>query len=92
LLPLLGAKKLDGVTNEDVVEWDIIDRMPCTIRLLPVLKPSARFHDFDDYGTTVRLTEALRRSRHLRGRRVLCNGDGAPFTPKIATLSVRIWR
>jgi len=31
------------------VAWDIIDRMPCTIRLLPIPKPSAQFHDFDAY-------------------------------------------
>lgn len=31
------------------VEWDVIDRMPCTIRLLPIAKGSASFHDFDDY-------------------------------------------
>ena len=31
------------------VEWNVIDRMPCAIRLLPVPKPSASFHDFDDY-------------------------------------------
>ena len=31
------------------VEWQIIDRVPCTIRLLKVSKPSAAFHDFDTY-------------------------------------------
>jgi len=31
------------------VEWDVIDRMPCTIRLLPIPKPSAGFYDFDEY-------------------------------------------
>ena len=31
------------------VEWDIIEQMPCTIRLLPVPKSSAAFHDFDDF-------------------------------------------
>ena len=31
------------------VEWQIIDRVPCTIRLLKVSKPSAAFHDFDAY-------------------------------------------
>jgi integrase len=78
LVPLLGAKKLDAISNEAVqrlksalrdrsakttnnvltvlnrllktaVEWDVIDRMPCTIRLLPIAKGSASFHDFDDY-------------------------------------------
>ena len=31
------------------VEWDVIDRVPCIIRLLNVPKPSAAFHDFDTY-------------------------------------------
>ena len=31
------------------VEWGALDRMPCTIRLLPFPKSSASFHDFGDY-------------------------------------------
>jgi integrase len=78
LVPLLGTRRLDAITNEVVqglkhaltgrapktvnnvltvlnkllktaVEWDAIDRMPCSIRLLPLPKASASFHDFDDY-------------------------------------------
>jgi integrase len=78
LVPLLGTKKLDAITNEAVqrlkhalsgrsaktvnnvlavlnrllnaaVEWDVIERLPCTIRLLPIPKGSAGFYDFDDY-------------------------------------------
>ncbi len=84
LVSLLGAKRLDAITNEDVqrlkralsakapktvnnvlsvlstllkaaVEWQVIDRLPCTIRLVKVTKPSAVFHDFDAYE---RLVEA----------------------------------
>ena len=86
LAPLLGAKRLDAITNEDVqrlkralsarapktvnsvlsvlstllkaaVEWQVIERVPCTIRLLKVPKPSAMFHNFDAYE---RLVEAAR--------------------------------
>lgn len=86
ILPLLGRKRLDAITNEDVqrlkkamekkavktvnnaltvlsvllkkaVEWDVIDRMPCTIRLLKTARPSPGFHDFDEYE---RLLEAAR--------------------------------
>jgi integrase len=139
------------------VEWDVIDRMPCTIRLLPVPKPSARFHDFADYERlvtagrelcecsevivllggeaglrcgeiaalewrdvdlskrqlcvqrsdwrghvtttkggrlryvpmTTRLTEALRRVRHLKGPRVLCDRESGAFTPKMVSDHVR---
>ncbi len=31
------------------VEWKVIERVPCTIRLLKVPKPSAAFHDFETY-------------------------------------------
>ena len=186
LKPLLGSKRLDAITTEQVqrlkkhlaarkpktvnnvltvlnmllkkaVEWDVIDRMPCTIRLLPVPKPSARFHDFADYEhlvtasrelgelsevivllggeaglrcgeiaalewrdvdlgkrqlcvqrsdwhghvtttkggrlryvpMTTRLTDALRRVRHLKGPRVLCDHDGSVFTPKMVSDHVR---
>jgi integrase len=78
LIPLLGAKRLDAITNEDVqrvkshlkakapktvnnvltvlgvtlkksVEWGVIERMPCTIRLVPAPKPSVRFYDFGEF-------------------------------------------
>ena len=32
--------------------------MPCTIRLLPIPKPSARFHDFDEYERLVEAAKA----------------------------------
>src|ERR1700675_4144301 len=73
LVPLLGTKRLDAITSEDVqrlkhhlhdrapktvnnvltvlnmllkkaVEWDVIDRIPCALRLLPIPKPSGRRH------------------------------------------------
>jgi integrase len=78
LLPLLGSRRLDQITTEQVqrlklhlgsrsrktvnnvvsvlnialkkaVEWNVIERMPCAIHLLPVQKPSARFHDFEEF-------------------------------------------
>jgi len=44
-------------------EWDVIERMPCLIRLLPIPRPSAAFYDFEE----------------LRAQRVLCDevGDDA---------------
>jgi integrase len=38
-----------GVMLKKAVEWGVIERVPCVIRLLPIPKPSASFHDFDDY-------------------------------------------
>jgi integrase len=39
------------------VEWEVIDQMPCAIKLLPVPKGSTSFYDFDEYE---RLAEAAR--------------------------------
>ena len=44
-----------SVLFKTAVEWGVLDRMPCTIRLVKVSKPSAAFHDFDVYE---RLVEA----------------------------------
>lgn len=86
LVPLLGMKKLDAITNEAVqrlkhslmekapktvnntltvlnrllrvaVEWNVIEQMPCSIRLLRLSKAEASFHDFHDFE---RLVEAAR--------------------------------
>jgi integrase len=54
------------------VEWGDIERMPCAIRLLPVPKPSARFHDFDDYE---RLVEAAQSTDALAHLIVLLGGE-----------------
>src|SRR5262249_35433043 len=78
LVPHLGSKRLDAITNEAVqrlkhqlqcksaktwnnvltvlnvmlkkaVEWEVIERMPCRIRLLAIAKPSVGFHDFEEF-------------------------------------------
>ena len=49
-----------SVLLKKAIEWDVIDRMPCTIRLLRGSKPEPRFHDFDQYE---RLVEVAARSR-----------------------------
>ena len=101
LVPLLGTKRLDAITNEDVqrikghltgkapktvnnvltvlntmlkkaVEWEVIERMPCTVRLLRAVKPSAQFHDFDDYE---RLVEAAMSSDPQAHLVVLLGGE-----------------
>jgi integrase len=46
-----------NVLLRKAVEWSVTDRMPCSIRLLPVPKPSASFHDFEEYE---RLVESAR--------------------------------
>lgn len=46
-----------SVLLKKAVEWEVIEQMPCSVKLLPVLKGSAAFHDFDEYE---RLVEAAR--------------------------------
>jgi len=101
LVPVLGTKKLDAITSEEVqrlkhqlrgkapktvnnvltvlnvmlkkaVEWGAIDRMPCTLRLLPIPRPSASFHDFDEYE---RLVEAARDTDPRANLIVLFGGE-----------------
>ena len=88
LVPLLGAKKLDAITNEQVqqlkrglrskapktvnnilpvlnvmlkraVEWEVIPRMPCVIRVLPAPKGSTKFYDFAEFERLVITAKAL---------------------------------
>ena len=47
------------------VEWDVIEQMPCTIRLLPVPKPSVGFYDFDEYERLVEAAKNLGSDAHL---------------------------
>jgi hypothetical protein len=39
------------------VEWGVIDQVPCTIKVLAVVRREASFHDFDGYE---RLVDAAR--------------------------------
>ena len=101
LIPLLGSKRLDAITNEDVqrlkgelkdkapktvnnvlavlgvllkkaVEWGVLERLPCSIRLLPVAAGSARFHDFEEYE---RLIKAARETDQQALLIVLLGGE-----------------
>ena len=46
-----------SVLLKTAVEWELIKQLPCAIRLLPVERQDAAFHDFDAYE---RLLEAAR--------------------------------
>jgi integrase len=61
-----------SVLLKKAVEWNVIDRMPCTVRLLPVPKSSASFHDFGQYE---RLVDTARRLSRLTELIVLLGGD-----------------
>jgi integrase len=55
------------------VEWGVIDRMPCAIRLMPVPNTSASFHDFADYE---RLLDAAKEHGWRAELIVLLGGEG----------------
>lgn len=94
LVPMLGHKRLDTISNEDVqrlkrrmdtkaaktvnnalavlsvllkkaVEWGVIERMPCTIRLLRAPTTAATFHDFDQYERLVDVARVLDQETRL---------------------------
>jgi len=54
------------------VEWEVIDRAPCTIKLLRVPPGDADFHDFDEYERLVEAAIAVDANTHLV---VLLGGD-----------------
>jgi integrase len=82
LIPALGDKKLDAITNSDVqqlkhalrdrapktvnniltvlsvllkkaVEWDVVERLSCSIRLLKVTRTAMGFWDFEEYARLI---------------------------------------
>ena len=54
------------------VDWEVIDQMPCRIRLLRVSEPVARFYEYDPFG---RLVEAARKLDRRYEVMVLLAGD-----------------
>jgi hypothetical protein len=54
------------------VEWEVIDRMPCTIRLLKTTPGSIDFYDFEEYERLVAAAAALDPRAHLL---ILLGGD-----------------
>ena len=48
-----------SVLLKKAVEWDVIERMPCTVKLLPVTKASQPFHDFDEYERLVEVARSI---------------------------------
>ena len=62
-----GQQHPDGAQRaaEEGVDWDVIDRMPCAVTLLPVPKTSMSFYDFDAYERLVLAASALDATAHL---------------------------
>jgi integrase len=61
-----------NVLLKKAVEWDVVDRMPCAIRLLRISHRSAGFYDFDEYERLVAAAKPLNSSTHVI---VLLGGD-----------------
>src|SRR5512136_821764 len=48
-----------NVMLKKAVEWDVIERMPCTIKLLPVPKCSTKFYDYDEFERLIAAARAM---------------------------------
>ena len=64
-LELKSPKTVNNVLNalsvllKRAVEWEVIERMPCTVKLLRVQHGTAAFHDFDAYERLVEVARSI---------------------------------
>ena len=54
-----------NVMLKKAVEWTVIERMPCAVKLLPVPKPSTGFYDFEDFERLVDAAQQVGPNAHL---------------------------
>jgi integrase len=54
-----------SVILKRAVEWEVIERMPCAVKLLPAPKGSTRFYDFGEYERIVEASGNLDPRTHL---------------------------
>ena len=54
-----------SILLKKAVEWDVIERMPCRIKLLPIEKGAAAFHDFEEYERLVDVARAIDQRTYL---------------------------
>jgi integrase len=54
-----------SVLLKKAVEWEVIERVPCSVKLLPIAKGSTTFYDFDDYERLVEAARVLDPRTHL---------------------------
>ena len=48
-----------NVMLKQAVEWGVLDKMPCSIRLVRVPRSDAAFHDFDDYERLLKAAQTI---------------------------------
>ena len=61
-----------SIMLKKAVEWEVIERMPCSVKLLPATKGKTKFFDFDEYERLVEAARLLDSRTHLI---VLLGGD-----------------
>src|SRR3954463_6633199 len=61
-----------NVLLKKAVEWEVIERVPCVVTLLPVPKTSMAFYDFDEYARLVTAAQGVDATAQLL---VLLGGD-----------------
>lgn len=54
-----------NVLLKKAVEWEVLDHVPCAIKLLPVPKGSMAFYDFDEYEQLVAAAKAMDQVAYL---------------------------
>lgn len=87
--PRLGVGAQDSILTvlnvllKKAAEWAVIERLSCSIKLMPIVKPAASFHDFADYE---RLVEAAQRKGWRVHLIVLLAGDAGLRSDEIVAL------
>jgi integrase len=75
-----------NVLLKRAVEWEVIDRVPCVIKVLRVSKGATRFYDFGEYERLVTAAQAMDPRAHLL---VLLAGEAGLRLGEMAALE---WR
>jgi integrase len=75
-----------NVLLKKAAEWNVIERVPCTITLVPVTKPRASFHDFVEYNRLVESAKVKGWRTHLI---VLLSGEAGLRCGEVVALE---WR
>jgi integrase len=75
-----------SVMLKKAVEWNVIGRMPCTVKMLPIVKRPMMFYDFDEFERLVDSARSLDSRAHLL---VLLAGEAGFRLGEMAALE---WR
>jgi hypothetical protein len=59
---------------KQAVEWGVLDKLPCSIRMVRVARTDAAFHDFEAFERLLKAAEAIDPRSYLIA---LLGGEGA---------------